>query len=675
MTSDRYKYFRIEAAELFEQMSRGLLAVEQTEVTGQLVVNLMRYAHTLKGAARVVRLIEIADAAHAMEDELARCQAQGGKPNVQMLFELLDQCTRAVSQLTPVDGTVPVAAQAAPPRREPEVARVELRDVNSVAKGVAESLAEVAQLRASTVMLANCIELVELVERQVMVRRLPGVRQYEQLLRGTHATVSDVLQAMRTFERRFNGTLDAAERELRQAHESVTQLRLVSVATMFSSLERAVRDAATELGKNVRFEGHGAEVRLDAHMVDTVGRALVQLVRNAVAHGIEGPEQRTARGKPPYGLVRVEVERLGAEVCFRCQDDGQGIDVARLSRLAAGRLDAGDAPDADALMQLLLTAGVSTAAQVNTVAGRGVGMSIVREAIESVRGKARLENVPGSGLALELRMPATLTALTGLFVEAGGDVFVLPLAAVREAVRLNSELLVEGQNGEQHLRLGSELVPYAPLHALLGRPTPESALLGAVIVCAGNERLALGVDRLLGSKTKVVHPLPDEVGVADAVSGAVLDALGSPQLVLEVSHLIATRRQVGTPPQRVVVKRPILVVDDSLTTRMLQQSILESVGYAVELATSAEEALEKARSTTYGLFLVDVEMPGMDGFGFVERTRSDPRLLEIPSILVSSRSAASDLARGEAVGAKAYMVKDRFDQRELLRWIRDLLGY
>jgi two-component system, chemotaxis family, sensor kinase CheA len=674
VAGDRYKYFRIEAAELLEQLSRAVLALEQDRTGATSVTGLLRQAHTLKGAARIVRQIEIADAAHAIEDELCRSQETGTAPDTKVLLALLDQCTRALSQLTlPQEDKTSQLSTVSAPLLPQRLVRAELSDVDAVREGVFESLTELSQLRADSSAFFACRELLELVERQVLAPRLSHVHQYEALLRSAHSTVSEALQNMRRFERRVNAALDRAERELQQAHESVERLRLVSAGTIFNGLERAVRDAAKELGKPVRFEAVGGDVKLDGHILDTVSRALVQLVRNAVAHGIESTTQRFANGKEATGLVRVEVRRASGSVWFSCRDDGNGIDVRQMRKLSGSSVEA--ELDGDALASVLLNAGVSTASHVSSVAGRGVGMGVVKDAIESLKATFHAENTVGKGLALTLCVPATLTSATGLLVDSGGEVCVLPLSNVQQTVRLASDAIATTANGEQYLRIGDATIPYAGLHALMGLPVPTAALRAAVVVVSGSERLAVGVVRVLGTKTQVVHRLPNEVGPMPTVGGVMLDAVGNPQLVLDVDRLVSSKRQVVITPRSAAPRKPILVVDDSLTTRMLQQSILESAGYLVRLADCAEQALEMASTEEYGLFLVDVEMPGMNGFQFVERTRMERRWHDIPAILVSSRSSPADLARGEAVGAKAYMVKDRFDQRELLRWIRGILGY
>jgi two-component system chemotaxis sensor kinase CheA len=222
------------------------------------------------------------------------------------------------------------------------------------------------------------------------------------------------------------------------------------------------------------------------------------------------------------------------------------------------------------------------------------------------------------------------------------------------------------------------LLPFLPLARLLGRAAPPPAprrFWSGVVVDAGGRQVVVGADRLGGATEVVVRPLPAHVEALPAVAGAFLDAEGNPRLILDPAGLLAVTREVAASAEEAAPARrpPILVIDDSLTTRMLEQSILESAGYEVELAVSAEEALEKARGRRYGLFIVDVEMPGMDGFEFVRLTRADATFASIPAILVTSRSAAEDRRRGVDVGASAYIVKGEFDQGRLLAAIEDLV--
>lgn len=300
---------------------------------------------------------------------------------------------------------------------------------------------------------------------------------------------------------------------------------------------------------------------------------------------------------------------------------------------------------------------------------------MIREALASVGGTVSLRNHPGAGTDLTLSVPASLTALEALLVEAGGSLHCLPLDSVVRALRVEDAEIARGAEGAS-LLFGADVIPFSPLARLLKSKNAqaERKIWSVVVLQHGEERLAVGVDRLLGSDGLVAHAVPESADVEATVAGVSLDADGNPRLLLDPEGLIAAARRLPTsilsePPKR----HAILVIDDSLTTRMLEQSILESAGYEVELATSAEEGLEKAAARRYDLFLVDVEMPGMDGFAFVERTRADQRLSTTPAVLVTSRVSPEDLERGRAAGAAGHIAKGEFDQVDFLDRIRRLM--
>jgi two-component system chemotaxis sensor kinase CheA len=271
-----------------------------------------------------------------------------------------------------------------------------------------------------------------------------------------------------------------------------------------------------------------------------------------------------------------------------------------------------------------------------------------------------------------------ISSLTTLGVEASGVAAAIPLDSVRRIVRLPAEAVLRTATGEAIVFEG-RTIPFAPLAALFdagSRSREPGRAWTAVVVSSGAGGVAVGVDALRGTATIVVRPLPALAPARPFILGASLDAAGNPQVVLDPDGVVSAAKRVEAASAPTPAPRaPVLVIDDSLTTRMLEQSILESAGYAVDLATSAEEALEMARRTRYGLFLVDVEMPGMDGFTFVERTRADPLLRDVPAILVTSRAEPEDRDRGVEAGAVAYIVKSDFDQTELLEIIRRYLRH
>jgi two-component system chemotaxis sensor kinase CheA len=328
-------------------------------------------------------------------------------------------------------------------------------------------------------------------------------------------------------------------------------------------------------------------------------------------------------------------------------------------------------------VRALLRGGISTSAKVTAVSGRGVGLDVVREALERIGGDVAVRIDPGRGTRFELVIPRSVTSVAALMIEAdiAGSAIAIPLDSVRRILRLAASDIAQTASGASIL-FEQKAIPFAPLAAALGGSSWSSRRAWTAIVVAGASGLAaIGIERLVGTARTVIRPLPYGLSVSPMVAGASLDGEGNPQLILDPDGLVATAYSAPTAEQEAApAKRPVLVVDDSLTTRMLEQSILESAGYDVDVASSGEEALDLVRRKPFSLILCDVEMPGIDGFTFVERIRSDAALRDIPAILVSSRAAPEDRQRGRDVGARGYIVKSEFNQAELLTMIRPMVG-
>jgi two-component system chemotaxis sensor kinase CheA len=301
-------------------------------------------------------------------------------------------------------------------------------------------------------------------------------------------------------------------------------------------------------------------------------------------------------------------------------------------------------------------------------------MDIVRAVMHRLNGTVAVQTKSGRGTVFELAVPLSLAAVEALVVESAGTSAMIPLDCIRHTQRIAPPDISPGAQGESIVFEG-KAVPFVPLARML-RLGPQSRIrrdMSAVVVKSRAGLAAIGVDRLCGTANIVLRALPDLAPADSIVAGASFDAEGSPQLVLDaeglVSEALSQKDQAAENPSAAL---PILVIDDSLTTRMLQQSILESAGYQVDLAVSGEEGMRRAREKPYSLFLVDVEMPGMDGFTFVERIRQDGALRNIPAILVTSLSSPQSIERGRAAGAQGYMIKSEFDQARLLAQIKEL---
>ncbi|HEY3817654.1 MAG TPA: response regulator [Polyangiaceae bacterium] len=673
MAKDPYKYFRIEARELLDGLGAGVLELERGSGGAELVVRMLRLAHTLKGAARVVGQAGIADAAHAVEDVLAPHRtADGGALPAEALRRLLqsiDDMGARVAALG-VDGAAPSPGRGAPGPAPLENVRIQIGEMDALLEGVFETDVRLTAIRRDLEDVARAATLAA-----SLVKSLPAATR----ARGIAEELASVISRA---DRTLTAGLDQVDHEIAQVREKAHELRLVPASAVFAELERVARDAAQSLGRSVRLETSGGDHRLEANVLFAIRDALQHVVRNAVAHGIEPPEERRRAGKPPEGLVRLEVMRRGHRIAFVCRDDGRGIDVDAVRRVVVLRgvatAERVAALSAEELVAVVLESGLSTSDQITQVSGRGIGLDVLRATAADLKGEISLKSEAGRGTTVDVCVPVSLSSVSALVLDAGGLLYSLPLDAVRQTLRLRSGDIARSSERDSIVVEG-EAVPFMPLASLFGGAA--SATLGrawsAVVVQAGPQRAAIGVDRLVGTSSVVLRPLPRLAGSVPAAAGASLDAEGNPRLVLDPRGLVeAARASRGSAALEApaAARAPVLIIDDSLTTRMLEQSILESAGYTVDLAESAEEGLAKARRASYGLFLVDVEMPGMDGFTFVAQTRADPALRAVPAILVTSRHSTEDRRRGVEAGAHAYVVKGEFDQGHLLRTIRLLIG-
>ncbi len=678
MAQDPFKYFRVEAHELVDQLGKGVLELERGGPG--VMPKLLRLAHTLKGAARVVRRPDIAEYAHAIEDALAPYREATDtmpRPAIDSVLSLIDRIAAGLATLGR-DAEASDAPTVVGPASGPDPAPMEdafrtvwaeVGELDVLLEGVTETHAQLSAFRRATESMSNARALAEqLVDQLALKRERP---------RGDKATVlaEDLRALLRNLDRGLTSAQERMERELQEVHDTAEQLRLVPAGALFAFLERAARDTAHAVGKLVKFESKGGEVRLDSHVLRVMHEALLQIVRNAVAHGIESETDRRIAGKPQSGNVVVEVIRRGRRVVFRCQDDGRGIDIEAVRRAALRQGTRAADMSATDIVNLMLDGGISTSANLTQVSGRGVGMDVVRAAVTRLGGKVTAVTTPGKGTTFELTVPLTLAATEALLIDSGGITVAIPFDAVRHVLHTSGQEIYRTANGHELVHDGNAM-PFVSLARMLDNGARPVVAGSAVIIAGAGRMAAIGVERLRGTANIVFRSLPDFTPAAAVVAGASLDADGNPQLVLDPDSLVAEAERQGlTPNVQRARPLPVLVIDDSLTTRMLEQSILESAGYDVDLATSAEEGLEIARRKQYSLFLVDVEMPGMDGFSFIQTIRADAELRDIPAILVTSRNEPEDLRRGKEVGAQDYVVKSEFNQANLLGRIRELVSH
>ena len=704
MAKDPYQYFRIEARELLDGLTQGILELEKgaSGPPYEGVARLLRLAHTLKGAARVVMQPGIAERAHAIEGVLTTHRESEQPLSKAQGSELLQQLDAISLHLADISTPAPASATESvrlPSEEALETLRVEIQEMDTLLQTLTEAGVQLGALRKDIGATDRLRELTGLLVDLLAVHTMQnadGAAGASGLagMDKARSLAEELRSSLQQFQRSLAVDLERVDGAFVEMRDVTHRLRLIPAQTVFASLARSVRDAALTLGKRVSFEASGGEVRLDANVLASLRDALMHVVRNAVTHGVESEAERIALGKPSTGQVRLEVLRRGSRVAFVCTDDGRGIDVEAVRKAAVSRrivpAAAAKALTADQVIALLGSVGalgLTTSSDVTELSGRGIGLDVVRATLSQLKGEMSIRSDPGRGMRVEVQVPVSIAALQGLIVEAGGARLAIPLDAVQQTLRVHNAEIARSAEGDSILHAG-KVIPFLSLELMLRRlgsggpnfgPRVNSGIGSAVVVQAEGRCVALGVERLLGGANIVMRALPSVVDADPVVAGASLDADGTPQLVLDPAGLVAAAERSRGETFKAAAEAhaqpaPILVIDDSLTTRMLEQSILEAAGYQVELAVSAEDGLLKAHAQRYSLFIVDVEMPGMDGFGFVGQTRADPVLRDIPAILVTSRDAVDDRLRGQHVGASAYILKGEFDQTQLLQTIRSLIG-
>lgn len=471
--------------------------------------------------------------------------------------------------------------------------------------------------------------------------------------------------------------------------DDVMGVRLLTAGTIFGPFERLVRDLTRSTDKLAQLILQGSEIEIDRDILERLKDPLMHLVRNAIDHGIERPEERQASGKPPIGTVRLSVAQQGSTIQIEVSDDGPGLDPARVREVAVakGLLAPEQAADLDdhAALDLIFLPGLTTRQEVTETSGRGVGLDVVRSVVEALRGSVDVRTAAGQETCFTLHVPLSLATTRVLLVEVGVQVFALPSASVERTGRLKPAQVINLE-GRAAISVEGHPVPLVELAHVLDRPArprdPEQ-WQPFLILSQADRQLALLVDRLVDEQEIVVKALgwplrrvPNVAGVTVLGTGQTAVVLNPGDIFRSVLELLSGRAPDGTAepaagPPRTMAR--LLVVDDSLTTRTLERSILEAAGYNVCVAADGREALQVLRDEPVDLVVSDVDMPGLDGFALTEEIRKDQRLRHIPVVLVTGLEAEEHRQRGVAAGADAYLVKQGFDQNHLIATIERLL--
>ena len=690
--------FAEEAEGRLATLSELLLELERNGGDQELLSSVFREAHTLKGAAAVVGLADVLRVAHAMEEileGLRRGDASATPELVDALLSAVDGMREMVPAVLAGDARgdhadrLVATLRASRPAPVPPVdnRRTATPDSATLPPGGAEPGAGSVPAAPGPPPPAPAHR-----SRRRSIR-LP-VERLDDMVRLVGEASAAALRVGRLVTDQLGADpagvpeLGDLTRILERLQERTLQARMVPFGTIAEPLRRAGRDLARSLGKAVELEVRGQETELDRGVLEQVADPLLHLVRNAVDHGIEPPEGRLAAGKPLLGTVTVQAMQLGSEVVVTVTDDGRGIDLERVRQRAGEAGDRLDGVGDDEALYAIFRSGLSTAATVSEVSGRGVGLDVVRTSLAAVRGRVEVHSEPGSGCEFRLSVPITLAVLPCLLVETAGRRFAIPMHSVVSAEAAGwSEDHVEGQ---VVIRVRDQVLPVSDLAATLdssgGRAEAPAGDRPAVVVASMTRRHAFRVDTLLGQRNVVVKDLGRLLPRLGLLAGAALEPDGSILLVLDVSGLVDRARWIrsaggparaaAAPAEPPAPAQPasVLVVDDTAVVRKLERSILEQAGYRVRTAGDGHQALAALADAPADLVVTDVDMPNCDGLQLTRSIRAEPSLAGLPVLVVTSKSTDADRRRALEAGADAYLRKGDLDQRALLEVVGRLLG-
>jgi two-component system sensor histidine kinase and response regulator WspE len=741
--------FRLDAEGQIQVLTAGLLSLERDPSSSSDLEACMRAAHSLKGAARIVHLTAAVDIAKAMEDCFVAAQQETivlRQEEIDHLLrgtDLLDRISRAPTAAAGQGPTVaalilvagggqipsesaqsPEAPSKAPPMTAPAI---DLRSTPLDAGSPDDPAGDTCSPKAGTdrylrVTAENINRLLGLASESLVESRWlkPFSLSLLKLKRLQHDTgkALDTLRetlSERTHDDRAQTLIGAAQRGLlecqhflqqrlvhlelfdsrstnlaRRLYDEALACRMSPFADRVRTYPRVARDLGLTLCKQVNLKIVGAAVEVDRDILERLDAPLGHLIRNAIDHGLERPDERRAAGKPIAGVIHLEARHSAGVLQITVADDGRGIDVEKLRATIIGRSlttpEMAQRMGETELLEFLFLPGFTLKDEVTELSGRGVGLDVVRNMVKEVRGVVRVTTQIGKGTRFQLQLPLTLSVARTLLVDVGGEPYAFKLAHVVRTLKL-ARARIELLEGRQFFRHADELIGLVSARQMLGDSSaePEGDDLAVVVIGEPGNTFGLVVDRFLGESELVVHVLDPRLGKIKDISAGALMEDGSPVLIVDVEDLV---RSIGklVSSQRLTRLNPditsdaapknkrILIVDDSLTVRELERKLLDQRGYEVEVAVDGMDGWNAVRTCPFDLVVTDVDMPRMDGIELVSLIKKDPRLKTLPVMIVSYKDREEDRRRGLESGADYYLTKGSFHDETLLQAVVDLIG-
>jgi len=511
--------------------------------------------------------------------------------------------------------------------------------------------------------------------------RFSTLQQLSRALNESAADLGGLQSVLDDLSRNYDVLLQQQSRVSSELQDGLMRARMVPFDGLVPRLRRVVRQAAQDTGKQVQLKLEGTHGELDRNVLDRMVAPLEHMLRNSVAHGLEVPEARAAAGKPEEGEIALRLRREGSEIVLEVADDGAGLDRAAIRRRAEQRgLLAANEEIADTrLDQMIFASGFSTSEQVSQLAGRGVGMDVVRNEVRQLGGSVDILSERGHGATFTLRLPQTLAVTQAVFVRIGETTYAVPVASVSGIGRISRERFESGEGGYHYNGEDFSLYNLGALVGLAAAKAEGQSEIPLLLVRSGDLRAAVAIDQVLGNREIVVKPVGLQIASVPGIYGATITGEGNVVVILDVAPLV--RRHLTQPQQPVEVAAAssqrhvplVMVVDDSLTMRKVTGRVLERHNLDVVAARDGVEALELLEERVPDLMLLDIEMPRMDGYELATAMRADPRYKDVPIVMITSRSGDKHRQRAFEIGVQRYLGKP-YQELDLMRNVYDLLG-
>jgi len=702
MALDREKFigkFIEEGLENTSTVETLILKIKDGDYSGDDLAALLRALHTLKGSSRMLEFKRIEVVTHSLENVFVAYKEQRivfSENAVKLIISSLDLLKSGFASIqktkddaVEIDEHVKNLSQLAankdfsvPKEAKKEVKSESIRISLDKIDGIIKSITSLHSMEIS----AKNISLDSALFNNMM-------KEYSKMLKNSKKSDPVMAASFRKLERlsdRLNTSLKNyavdAGNNIRSAYDSVISLRTLPVSTIFNSYPRYVYNMSQELGKKIHLTIEGEENEIDRNIIEALSEVFLHMTRNSIDHGIETPKERFAAGKDETGNLSIVCSRESGNMKIVISDDGQGIDHEKIRRKAIenGLLTeaAAESISKEDLTNFIFRSGFSTSAKVSNISGRGVGMDVVRESIEALKGSIIVDTVVGQGTTFTITVPLSIAVLTGFPVECGKMKFIIPSNFIDNIMLLNEEeIFIE--DGLSQIRYNDRTVKLYYLSQILDIKTEnvqKKDTIYTIIVRSYDDAAAIVVDNIENMRSVILKTMPKFMENMSVFSGIVLNEDYEMVSVLHIPTVIRIAKHIKTEDikkHNTEIEKPrkiILVVDDSRSTREIVSDILQSEGYITDTASDGAQALKAAESKHYDLICTDLNMPVMDGFLLLENLKKNEELSRIPVIVISSIENEEEHKRCFSMGASKYIVKNSFNNNNLLVAVNDLIG-